>query len=494
MSNPKHLVAIDIGSNSFHLIIAREQAGCIQVVHSQKQQINMALGLNDQNSLSKEVMQRGVDCLAEFSLTFSRLPSSSVRIVATQTLRKATNREEFIKAAFKVLPYPIEIISGKSEAELIYQGVAHTQPIRGRTLIIDIGGASTELVIGQGFKPRIAQSLELGSSQFYQQFFSDGVISKEQMISAQALAEIMLQPIADRYREFGWKTVLGTSSSIKSISLAMSELYGDNKITNKRLKRLSKQLVMWGHYELVPLQSIDNRRLPLMAGAVAILLACFNMLSIKQMSHSTGALREGVLYGLSDSRQDIDIRQRTVNSLAKLHLTDSAFSQRVMLQLQQFNEQLQRHQQGLNEQELRLLRWGAQLHEIGISINHKQRQHHGRYIIEHSEMPGFSEQEQEVMMFLIGNHRGKIAKAIDFEETNLLKLTQLLRLAIIFTQGRLNILPRQILMQYLGDDLSLGLNTPVLQSLELMELIEKEIKQMAKFGLTLQVDSLAVAV
>lgn len=494
MIDHKHLVAIDIGSNSFHLVIAREQAGCIQIVHSQKQQINLALGLDPENILSQEVMQRGVDCLAEFSLTFSRLPSSSVRIVATQTLRKAANRDDFIKAAFKVLPYPIEIISGKTEAELIYQGVAHTQPIRGRTLIIDIGGASTELVIGQDFKPRIAQSLELGSSVFYQQFFSDGDISKEQMISAQALAEIMLQPIADRYREFGWKTAIGTSSSIKSISLAMTELYGDNKITNKRLKRLGKQLVMWGHYEQLPLQSIDNRRLPLMAGAVAILLACFNMLNIKQLDHSAGALREGVLYGLSDSRQDIDIRQRTVNSLAKLHLTDSAFSQRVMLQLQQFDQQLQRHQQGLSEQDLRLLRWGAQLHEIGISINHKQRQHHGRYIIEHSEMPGFSQQEQDIMKFLVGNHRGKIAKPMDFEDIDLLKLTQLLRLGIIFTQGRLNILPRQIKIQYQDDDLTIGLNTPVAQSLELMALIEKEIKQLARSGLTLQVESLALAV
>ncbi|MCL1064856.1 Ppx/GppA family phosphatase [Shewanella benthica] len=476
MSSPKHLVAVDLGSNSFHLIIAREQAGCIQIIHSQKQRVNLALGLDQQNILSAEAITRGIDCLTEFSQTFSRLPSSSVRIVATHSLRQAVNRDEFIKAAFKVFRYPIEVISGQCEAELIYHGVAHTQPIRGKTLVIDIGGGSTELVIGQGFKPKVVQSLDIGSSGFCQQFFSDGQISQAQMNKAQVHAEAMLQPIADRYREFGWKSVIGTSGAIKSISVAMTELYGDAKITNKRLKRFKKQLINWGHCNNIPLQSIDSRRLSMLAGGVAIVSSCFNILDIKQMTFSAGALREGVLFGLSDSREDIDIRQRTVNNLIKLHLIDSAFSQRVMLQLQQFNQELQAGQQLLSEHELMLLRWGAQLHEIGISINSKKRQHHGKYILDYSEMLGFSDEEQQIISFLVGNHRGKISKKIPDSEINLLRLVQLLRLAIIFTRGRIEVLPHQLKMQYHHDELLIHPNHTMRQQSELMALIEQEIK------------------
>ncbi|NRA59613.1 MAG: Ppx/GppA family phosphatase [Psychrobium sp.] len=475
MTCAKHLVAVDLGSNSFHLIIAREQSGCIQIIHRQKQQVNLALGLDQDNVLSAEAISRGINCLSEFSQTFSRLPSSSVRIVATHTLRRAVNREEFIKAAYKVFPYPIEVISGQCEAELIYHGVAHTQPIRGKTLVIDVGGGSTELIIGQGFKPRVAQSLDIGSGVLCQRFFSDGTISQGQMSSAEKHADSMLQPIAARYREFGWKSVIGTSGAIKSISAAMTELYGDPKITSKRLKRLKKQLINWRHFRNIPLQSIDNRRLSMLAAGVAIVSSCFNILDIKHMIFSSGALREGVLFGLSDSRQDIDIRQRTVNNLIRLHLIDSAFSQRVMLQLQQFNEQLQRGQQMLSDHELMLLRWGAQLHEIGISINSKKRQHHGKYIIEHSEMLGFSDQEQQVISFLVGNHRGKISKNIPDSEIDVLRLVQLLRLAIIFTHGRIEVLPHQLKMQYHHHELQIYPNDTMQQQSELMALIDKEV-------------------
>ncbi|NRA84296.1 MAG: hypothetical protein HRU22_11180, partial [Gammaproteobacteria bacterium] len=288
-------------------------------------------------------------------------------------------------------------------------------------------------------------------------------------------AEATLRPIADRYREFGWKSVIGTSGAIKSISVAMTELYGDPKITSKRLTRFKKQLINWGHCNNIPLQSIDRRRLTMLAGGVAIVSGCFNILNIKQMTFSAGALREGVLFGLSDSRQDIDIRQRTVNNLIKLHLIDSAFSQRVMLQLQQFNQQLQRGQQLLSDQELMLLRWGAQLHEIGISINSKKRQHHGKYILDHSEMLGFSDQEQQVLSFLVGNHRGKIAKKIPDSEVNLLRLVQLLRLAIIFTHGRIEVLPHQLKIEYRDAELLITPNHTMRQQSELMALIEQEI-------------------
>lgn len=484
-----YLVAIDLGSNSFHLIIAREQDGCLQILHRQKQTVSLANGLDKDNHLSDLAIAKATACLHEFNQSLANIPSSAIRIVATQALRQASNSQQFITSARKVLPYPIEIISGKLEAELIYKGVAHTQPLRGSTLIIDIGGGSTELVIGHNFSTSLTDSLPMGCISIQKQFFLNGKITATAMENAQRFATKQLRGIADRYRESKSKTLLGTSGSIKAISQVMFELYGEDIITIKRLKRLAKQLIGWQHYDNIPLRSLDCGRRPLLASAVAILSSCFSQLGIKHIHFSTGGLREGVLYNLSQSRTDIDTRDRTIHNLTRLHHIDRAFSQRVLQQLTLLKKQLRHTTVPLNKAEFSLLCWAAQLHEIGIAINSKKRQQHSAYILEHSEMPGFSESEKKNIVLLVRNHRAKIHFNND-EKSHLmastsrnLLLIQLLRLAIILTQGRLQPINNLVQVFYDKDELTVSL----VDQHELQNKLAKEKEEQAEANLRLTI-------
>ncbi|MBL4765005.1 MAG: Ppx/GppA family phosphatase [Colwellia sp.] len=484
-----HLVAIDLGSNSFHLIIAREQDGCLQIVHRQKQAVGLAKGLDKLNYLSTPAITKAIACLHEFNLSLANIPNSAIRIVATQALRQANNSQQFINLAKKVLPYPIEIISGKLEAELIYKGVAHTQPLRGSTFIIDIGGGSTELVVGDNFSTSLVDSLTMGCISLQQKFFLNGEITATAMHDAKNFAIKQLSGIADRYRESNSKTLLGTSGSIKTISQVMLELYSDDKITAKRLKRLVKQLIGWQHCNNIPLRSLEDPRRPLLASAVAILSSCFSQLGIKQLKFSAGGLREGVLYDLSQSRTDIDTRERTIHNLMRLHHIDQAFSQRVLQQLTLINKQLKNTAVQLSRAEFMQLCWAAQLHEIGIAINSKKRQHHGGYIIEHSDMPGFSESEKKTIVLLVRNHRAQI-KLNAGEQSHLIAtnqrthlLIQLLRLAIIFTQGRLQPRNTQVQLSHHDNALIIALTDQA----ELQSKLNKEVEKQASAGLTLAI-------
>ncbi|TYK64805.1 Ppx/GppA phosphatase family protein [Colwellia echini] len=533
ITSPRHLVAVDLGSNSFHLIIAREQDGCLQILQQDKQSIGLAAGLDKHNVLQQNVIDKAINCLRDFNLSIVDLPYSAIRIVATQTLRAATNIEDFKKQAHQVFPYPIEVISGKLEAELIYKGVAHTQPLRGATFIIDIGGGSTELVIGHNFATSITDSLAMGCISVQQKFFLDGSITPTAMRNAQDFAHKQLAGIADRYRAIKSKTILGTSGSIKVISQAMLELYGDNKITAKRLNRLVQQLIRWQHCNNIPLRSLEDARRPIFASAVAVLSSCFNQLGIEQMKFSLGGLREGVLYGLSQSRTDIDTRERTIHNLIKLYHVDQAFNQGVLQQITLIKQQLKKTNAQLSHAEFSLLCWAAQLHEIGIAINSSKHQKHGAYIIEHSDMPGFSESEKEIITLLVRNHRGKInldsikvynlklAHKLENEFANEMNnaiedeldhefefqpsnssaritpnqnnmiiseqriglLIQLLRLAIIFTQGRVQTLTTSVIVDHDEDELFIS---HVGES-ELQKKLLKEIEKQAKAGLALRI-------
>lgn len=500
-TDANHLVAIDLGSNSFHLIIAREQDGCLQILHRKKKFIGLAAGLDNKGYLSEDIIDKAINCLHDFNVSIINLPSSAIRIVATHALRNAKNIDYFKDRAASVIPHPIEVISGKLEAELIYKGVAHTQPLRGATFILDIGGGSTELVIGHNFSTSLTDSLAMGCISVQQHFFLNGTINAAAMANAQAFARDKLVGVADKYREYKSKKILGTSGSIKVISQAMLELYGDDKITHKRLKRLVKQLIRWQHCDNIPLHSLEENRRPLFASAVAILSSCFTQLGIEQMKFSLGGLREGILYNLSQSRTDIDTRERTIYNLIKLYHVDQAFNQRVLQHItllnKQLNKQLKKTSTQLNRDELTLLCWAAQLHEIGIAINFKKRQQHGAYIIDHSDMPGFSDNEKSILSLLVRCHRGNIQLTND--ESTLEKvlaigsimriklLIQLLRIAIILTQGRVQNLSTPVVIeclnQYGEDTLQITLGNQI----ELIEKLNSEAQKQANIGLKLSV-------
>ena len=296
----KHLVALDLGSNSFHIVIVHEKANGMQVIHKQKQSTKLAAGLDKNNNLSKEAINIGINCLKGFSHSFSTLNNCHVGIVATYALRQANNSDEFIQQAAKVLPYPIEIISGKREAELIFSGVAHNLVIEQPTLIIDIGGGSTEFVIGESLTPQLTNSTDMGCVSFTQAFFPSGEISSQAMNSAKEQAKQTLKAISKPYNDMGWQHTLGTSGSMKAIALAMNEIFGDREVTTQRLNILQALLIEWGHKDKILLQKLSDKRRPLIAAAVAILSVCFEVLNIESLNYNSSGVREGLLYQLKN--------------------------------------------------------------------------------------------------------------------------------------------------------------------------------------------------
>mgnify|MGYP000073657295 FL=1 len=481
-----HIVAIDLGSNSFHLIIAREQAGCLQTLYRQKSAIGLAAGLNSSNILSDEAINKAIHCLREFNLSLNHLSCNAIRIVATHALRKAKNIQTFIDKTKEVFPYPIEIISGKLEAELIYKGVAHTHSLKGKTLIIDIGGGSTEFVVGKGFNHIVADSLEMGCITFKQYFFANGAITQNNIEQAQRFALKQLFQLPEQFQQYKLNTVIGTSGSIKTISHIMFELWGDYTITKKRLNLLAKALINWKHCNHIQLRPLAPHRRPLLARAVTILLSCLKWLKISQINFSTGGVREGVLYSLTDTRTDIDTKERTVQNLVNLYHVDHAFSARILKHLTTFQHLLNDSPTRLSDNEFQLLIWAARLHEIGIAINSKKRQKHGAYIIEQSNMPGFTAEEQTCITYLVGNHRGKLKVPVDSDSVMIsnerfLFITQLLRLAILLTQGRQKKRTLPYKIEYIDDTLILAL--PYRE--ELMQKLEEEIVIQQGIGLRL---------
>jgi len=492
MNNDRHLVAIDLGSNSFHLVVARELTGCIQTVLTNKSSVRLASGLDENKCLSEEAMQRGLDCLADFNQQLAGLVCRNVRVVATYTLRVATNRDEFIERAKAVFPYPIEIISGEQEAKLIYQGVAHTYPIKGMSLVIDIGGGSTEFIIGKHFKTKFTRSIEMGSRSFSKHYFEQGKVTEKSMRSAQAAARRALSPILQVCRSIGWKHVLGTSGSFKNIKQIMFELYGDSHITEKRIRRLITYFIKANSAENLSLESVESSRFTLIASALAIISSCMDLFTIKDIEVSGAALREGVLHGLNDTQEDISPRDRTINNLLELHNIDQVFSRRVLLQLQLFNEQLGAQGKKIQETEFMFLQYAVLLHEIGLNINSKKRHKHGFYIIEHSNMPGFSEQEKHIIASIVGHHRGKIRFLESFDlltEKQYLQLVQLLRVAILLTLGRREFPAQTAKINYHDEQLHMILPLDLFKNSELFALLEKEIVIQRKIGLSLKVSS-----
>lgn len=484
----KHLVAIDLGSNSFHLIIAQESAGCLQVLYRQKYAVGLAAGLDDENRLSPVAINRAMKCLREFNRSLNHLSDNAIRIVATHALRKAKNAQTFLDEAKKVFPYPIEIISGKHEAELIYKGVAHTQTLYGKTLIIDIGGGSTEFALGRGFNNQIADSIEMGCVTFKQKFFLNGDITESNMEQAKQFALEQLTALAKKFHKHKWGTVLGTSGSVKAISQTMLELFDDYLINQKRLKQLSKQLIEWQHCDNIRFRSLDPHRRPLLASAVAILSSCLKFLNIDEINFCTGGVREGVLYSLSNSRTDIDTRERTIQNLINLHHIDHTFSKRIVHQINTFKNNLKNSPVRLSNDDLQLLNWAAKLHEVGIAINSKKHQIHGAYIIKNSNMPGFSLDEQQSVALLIRNHKGKFKTdmACDlslYTNPRLLFLLQLFRLAILLTEGRQQQRKTTNTLSYINNTLTINLSSPD----TLMKKLEQELAIQTTVGLTFNV-------
>lgn len=442
-SKPQEIAAIDLGSNSFHMVIARVVNGALQVLGRLKQRVHLADGLDSHSVLSEESMERGLACLALFAERLQGFSPENVTIVGTHSLREAVNVEDFLKRAAKVIPYPIEIISGQEEARLIFMGVEHTQPEKGRKLVIDIGGGSTELVIGEDFEPLLAESRRMGCVSFGQIFFPQGEISAANFRRARMAAVQKLETLVWQYRIQGWQYALGASGTIKAAHEVLVEMgEKDGLITPERLEMLVEQVLQYKHFSALSLPGLSEDRQSVFVPGLAILCGVFDALAIKELRLSDGALREGVLYEMEGRFRHQDIRIRTARSLADHYNIDREQARRVLETTEQLYAQWLAQNPKLVQPQLEaLLQWAAMLHEVGLSINHTGMHRHSAYILQNTNLPGFTQEQQILLATLVRFHRKGI-KLEELPRLNLfrkkyyLPLIQLLRLGTLLNNQR----------------------------------------------------------
>ena len=440
---PESVAAIDLGSNSFHLIVARLQDGQLSKLDRLREMVKLGAGLDSNNNLTDEAIERALACLARFGQRLSHMPKGSVRIVGTRTLRIARNSKYFLQRAEGVLNQPIEIVSGIEEARLIYLGVAHgldhTPPRR--RLVIDIGGGSTELIIGEGYSPKRLESLSLGCASMSQRFFPKGMVNQKATRSAILTVLQRIEPYEHQFDQENWDEVIGASGTIKAVGRILTNMgWCNDEITHEGLNKLIDYMVERGETAKFDLPGLISERIEVFPGGVMVLAGLFEGLGIKAMKVSESALREGVLYDMVGRIRHEDVRAQSVLQLAEKFTVDK--NQAELVKTTVLYLALQAVEKWKLEQEdVEFLEWAAQLHEIGLGIAHSQHHKHGAYIAEHADLAGFSRQEQSLLALLIRSHRGKFQLSLLKNHAGktfrlLLRLTILLRLAVALHRSR----------------------------------------------------------
>ncbi|MEM7404527.1 MAG: Ppx/GppA phosphatase family protein [Pseudomonadota bacterium] len=441
---PGSVAAIDLGSNSFHMVVGRGVGGRIRVVDRIKEMVQLAAGLNDDNELDAAAQERALATLTRFGQRLRNFPREGVRAVGTNTLRKAHNSDAFLRRAEDALGFRIEIIAGREEARLIYLGVAHNSAeVAEQRLVVDIGGGSTECIIGRRFTPVMMESLYMGCVETSRRHFPDGTITEARMRDAQLHAAQELETIQIPYRRVGWGHVLGASGSILAARDAVrARGWSDDGITRASLNRLRTELVARGHSaNLDGLGNMHERRATVFAGGVAILSAVFDALDIDRMHASDGALREGLLYDLEGRFTHADMRDDTIAELMRHYHVDVEQASRVERTALNLRAQVAKAWSLQNDMLGTLLAWASQLHEIGVFVAHNQYHKHGAYLITHGDLAGFSRREQSLMGALVRLHRRKFALGVlgEFDDrlrARIARLAALLRVAVVLHRSR----------------------------------------------------------
>lgn len=446
------LAAVDLGSNSFRLSIGRvvQQNGTAQIyaIDRLKESVRLAAGLGADKILDEASIERAITVLKRFGERLDGFHPNRVRAVATNTFRVARNVAHILPRAEAALGFPIEVIAGQEEARLIFSGVANElPPSADQRLVIDIGGGSTEVIIGKGYEPMHMASLYMGCVNYTQQFFPDGRITEARMREAQIAARRELEGIAKRFRKAGWHSAYGSSGTAKGLLAVLTEGGMSKKgITQKGLEELKAKLVKDGQVITDTLPGLKSDRAPVLAGGLAIMLAAFQELKIKTMMPGDGALRVGVLYDLLGRDSAHDKRNETVRQFMKRYQVDTRQSARVRQIALGFFKQISIPDDQRADLE-RTLSWAADLHEIGLSIAHADYHKHGAYVLEHADMPGFSNDDQALLALIVLGHQGKIDKVKVREPTRATWLALLcLRLAVSLSRRRedLALLPIEV--------------------------------------------------
>ncbi len=491
-----YIAAVDLGSNSFHLVVARIVKGDIQLLHREKQKVQLAEGLNDDLVLSEEAIERGLNVLRQFADTLQPFAPQSVRVIATYTLRRAKNSATFLRRAKTLFPFPIEVISGQEEARFIYQGVAHFEHFNGRRLVLDIGGGSTEFALGEGSQPLRLSSRNMGCVSYGKSFFGQGNISRRRFNRAIIQAEQELEPIVNSFRTAGWQQAVGTSGSVKTIrDIIVGFGWSHNAITLSHLLQLRDYLLDFDSCYDLDLPGLTEDRKLLLCSALSILIAAFQMLHIEELVYVDAALREGVLYEMSDRMQHLDIRTQTMQSLVQRYDIDQAQANRVRTTALSLVAQV-KHSWQLDEEDALLLGFAATVAEIGLHINSSGVQKHSAYILQNANLPGFNQEQQQLLACLVRFHRRKIrADELPyfslFELSKVINLIIILRLAVLLNQKRRDDFLPALSATAAAQNLKLELPFSWLQSQNVLaaDLLQEQ-KALKKIAFKLEIPSL----
>ena len=442
-STPELLAAVDLGSNSFHLVVARYSHGQLVVIDRLRENVRLGSGLGADGRLDREVAARALACLARFGQRLRDMHADRIRVVGTNALRRAHRKQAFLEKARAALGAPIEIVSGMEEARLIYSGVAHMMPRgEGKRLVVDIGGGSTELIIGEDLTPIKLESTQLGCVSMSERFFAGGKLSPKRFLRARVAARGELEPIEDAYRRVGWLQAVGSSGSVKSVGDAIRELDPRaSAITPEGLEAVIEIMLAASHVRDIALASLTDERRSVFAGGLAILAEIFDVLGIERMDVSDGAMRDGLLYDLVGRLTDEDARDRTVRAMQGRYHVDTVQAERVERTARHLLDQVADEWQLDDPLAEQLLSWAARLHEIGLDVSHSRYHQHGAYLLEHADMPGFPREEQRLLSRLVGGHRRKLSlegldKLLPPWDRRVLNLIVLLRLAVLLHRGR----------------------------------------------------------
>ena len=458
------VAAVDLGSNSFRMLVAqvdKTPSGTqIRPIDTLRESVRLAAGLTENKLLGNDAYQRGITAIRRFGERIRGFDPANVRAVATNTLRVAKNAPNFIREAEEALGFPIEVIAGVEEARLIYIGAAHEVPaVHGNRLVVDIGGGSTELIIGKGYEPKLMESLYIGCVSHSLRFFPKGNIDSHAFKEAELAARREIQVISGAYLKYGWKQVIGSSGTAR----ALAELIAENNfngqpdgltnglITRDGLRAMKKHLLKYEHINQVELQGLKDDRRSVWPGGLAIMIAVFDELGIESMEVTDAALRIGVLYDLLGRSQHEDMRFVTVEQFMQRYAVDREQAKRVGSLAAEFLAQLPKPDEESRADNIALLQWAANLHEIGLSISHNGYHKHSAYIAGNADMPGFSKNDQARLAALLIGHTGKLGKLANNASFSDWRMIFCIRLAQVLCRGRSDInLPRVKVSEHNG--------------------------------------------
>ena len=416
MSNPiSTLAAVDLGSNSFHLAVGRVVDGQIYPLDSVREVVRLGAGLGADKRIDRATQARALESLARLGERLRGFPRRAVRAVGTNALRVAKNSSPFLREARQALGFPIEVISGREEARLIYLGVSHALPVSAqRRLVVDVGGGSTEFIIGTGFEPQLTESLYMGCVSYSLKYFPAGCVDKAGMRSAEIAARQELAGIVAPYRAAGWHEAVGSSGTARSIENILRENgFAEDGITREGLERLRSLLLRHEKADPERIAGLRPNRAPVLPGGVAILGAVLSELGLESMKVSDGALRHGVLYDLLGRVEHRDMREVTVTQFMRRYHIEAAHAERVRTLALTIYDALSPGAEREDDSDRLMLDWAARLAEVGLSIAHAQYHKHSAYVLSNADMPGFSRMEQVRLARIVLAHRGKLTKVRD---------------------------------------------------------------------------------